>query len=229
MAKVKFSALISEMRNKLNGSVFSRNRGGSYLRTKVTPTNPQTAAQVAARSLLTSFSQSWRGLTESERDSWRAVVDQWSTTDVFGDVINPSGATLYIRLNINISLAGGVAITVPPTPTGANALTDLSITAAVTLDVFDVTFAPTPVPATHALYLETTPMISPGINNANSRFRNIDTLAAAVASPEDAFAAQVAKFGALVAGQKVFVRAKLMRLDTGEVSQRLVDSSIVGA
>ena len=229
MAKVKFSALISEMRNKLNGSVFSRNRGGSYLRTKVTPTNPQTAAQVAARSLLTSFSQSWRGLTEAERDSWRSVVDQWSTTDVFGDVINPSGATLYIRLNINISIAGGSPITSPPTPTGAAALTDISLTATFTGDVFDVTFAPTPVPTTHAMYIETTPMISPGINNANSRFRNIVVAAAAVASPIDAFGDQVAKFGGLVVGQKAFVRAKFIRTDTGEVSQKLVADTIVGA
>ena len=101
MAKVKFSALISEMRNKLNGSVFARNRGGAYLRTKVTPTNPMTIAQVQARSLLTSFSQAWRGLTEDQRQAWLSVVDQWSRTDVFGDVVNPSGSTLYIRLNIN--------------------------------------------------------------------------------------------------------------------------------
>ena len=49
MAKVLFSALISDMRNKLNGSVFAKNRGGSYLRTKVTPVNPQTVAQVHKR------------------------------------------------------------------------------------------------------------------------------------------------------------------------------------
>lgn len=229
MAKVKFSALIAEMRNKLNGSVFSRNRGGNYLRNKVTPVNPQSAAQVAARSLLTSFSQSWRGLTESQRDAWNSVVDQWATTDVFGDIINPSGIALYIRLNANISNAGGAAITSPPTPSGAAALTALSVTAAEAIAAVDVAFAPNPVPADHAMYLESTPNISPGINNANSRFRNIAVLAPAEASPYAALAEWSSKFGTPLEGQKIFVRAKFINQITGEVSQKLVASTIVAA
>jgi hypothetical protein len=229
MAKVLFSALVSDMRNKLNGSVFARNRGGAYLRTKVTPVNPQTAAQVAARSLLTSFAQSWRSLTEAQRTAWNAVVDQWSTTDVFGSAVNPSGSQLYVRLNINISLAGGTPLTTPPTPTGANAITLLEIDAAVTGPTFDVTFAPATVPADHAMFVESTSMQSPGINNANSKFRRIDTIAAAATSPADLSTEQIAKFGALVEGQKVFVRAKFINMLTGEVSQRLVNSAIVGA
>lgn len=229
MAKVKFSALISEMRNKLNGSVFARNRGGAYLRNKVTPTNPQTIAQVQARSLLTSYSQAWRSLTETQRNAWKSVVDQWSRTDVFGDVVNPSGSSLYIRLNINISLAGGSAINTPPTPVGADALTDLTIAADQSADEVNVTFAPGTVPAGHAMYIEATPMLSPGISNANSKFRYVDTLAAATSSPQDISVAYTAKFGALVAGQKLFIRAKFINSTTGEVSQKLVASTIVAA
>lgn len=229
MAKVKFSALISEMRNKLNGSVFARNRGGAYLRNKVTPTNPQTIAQVQARSLLTSYSQAWRSLTEAQRLAWKSVVDQWSTTDVFGDVINPSGSSLYIRLNINISLAGGSAISTPPTPQGADALTALSVAAAAGAGTVAVTFAPAAVPADHALYLEASPMLSPGISNANSKFRYFATEAAAATSPAAVGTEYEAKFGDLVAGQKMFVRAKFINALTGEVSQKLVASTIVAA
>ncbi len=227
MAKVKFSALISEMRNKLNGSVFARNRGGNYLRTKVTPTNPQTQSQVLARARLASFAQGWRSLTEAQRESWRSVVSQWATTDVFGDVVNPSGNALYVRLNINISLAGGTTITTPPSPVGAEALTELSVGADHTDQSMSVAFAPATVPADHAMIIESTPMLSPGISNANSQFRIISTLAPAASSPATVGVNQVAKFGAIVEGQKVFVRAKFIRRDTGEVSQALVASAIV--
>lgn len=229
MAKVKFSALVSEMRNKLNGSVFARNRGGAYLRTKVTPVNPQTIAQVAARSLLTAFAQSWRSLTQEQRDQWNSVVTQWARTDVFGDVVNPSGSTLYTRLNINIANGGGTAINVPPTPTGADALTLLTVTADASGDQLDIAFAPAAVPAGHTMYVEATSMLSPGISNANSKFRKIATVAAAGATPFDAHTAYVAKYGDLVAGQKVFVRAKFINIVTGEVSQSLVASAIVTA
>lgn len=229
MAKVKFSALISEMRNKLNGSVFARNRGGNYLRTKVTPTNPQTQAQVLARARLAQFSQAWRSLTEAQRDAWRSVVDQWSTTDVFGDVVNPSGSTLFTRLNINIAVAGGTAINTPPTPAGVDALLGVSVTAASTGQTMSVTVDPAEVPADHSLIIESTPMLSPGINNANSRFRVIQVEDAAATGPFDVAASQIGKFGALVEGQKVFVRVKFIRTDTGEVSQSLVASAIVAA
>lgn len=229
MAKVKFSALISEMRNKLNGSVFSRNRGGAYLRNKVTPLNPQTSAQVAARSLLTFFSQGWRSLTEDQRLAWSGAVASWSSTDIFGDTINPTGATLYIRLNCNISIAGGSPIVLPPAQLGAAALDSLSIAADASANTLAITFTATPVPADHAMVIESTANLSPGISNANSNFRTIDVAAAASASPYAAGAAQLLKFGAMVTGQKIFVRAKMIRLSTGETSQRQVTSTIVVA
>ena len=42
MAKILTTAIVADIRNKLNGSVFSKNRYGAYVRTKVTPVNPQT-------------------------------------------------------------------------------------------------------------------------------------------------------------------------------------------
>ena len=227
MAKVKFSALVSEMRNKLNGSVFARNRGGAYLRTKVTPNNPKTTAQVQARNLLAQFSQSWRSLTQAERDSFSAAVGQWTRTDIFGDVVNPTGATLYIRLNINISLAGGSAITTAPQPIGADALSSITIVADVSSNAVDVTFAPGTVPTLHTLYIELTPQVSAGVNNVNSQFRFIKTVPTTGTTPASLFTEYTAKFGGLVAGSKIAARAKFIRFDTGEVSQSLTAFTIV--
>lgn len=229
MAKVKFHVIVSEMRNKLNGSVFARNRGGAYVRTKVTPLNPQTSAQVGARSLLTNLAQAFRSLTQEQITAWNSATSQWAGTDVFGDDVQPTGLALYVRLNANISLAGGTGITTPPSPVGSAALETLSLTAAVTGDQFDVAYTPASVPADHTMYVESTQMLSPGINNANSRFRFIGTVAAAAASPADLYTAQTTKFGALVAGQKVFVRAKFINKLTGETSLALKASDIVGA
>lgn len=229
MAKIKFSMIVSEMRNKLNGSVFSRNRGGAYVRNKVTPTNPQTQAQVLARARLTQFSQAWRGLTQAQRDAWNSVTSQWARTDVFGDVVNPSGNALFNRLNINVALAGGSVLSLPPQAVGAAALTDLSIAPAAGTAALPVTFAPAAVPADHVMYVEATANLSAGISNASAQFRHVATLPAATATGEDLIAEYTAKFGSLVAGQKVFVRAKFIHEVTGEVSQRLVASAIVSA
>lgn len=217
-AKVKLSALVSEMRGKLNGSVFSRNRGGAYLRTKVTPSNPQTPSQLGARSLLASLSQQWRTLTVVERAAWNAVVENFPSVDVFGDQRIPSGQQLFIRLNTNITNVGAAVITTPPAPLGAEETGALTLSVIETADVFTVGYVNSPVPAGHAMLLEATAGKSAGIDNFTSFFRVISTVAAAETTPELASADYVTKFGGIVAGLKYGARMKSIRLLTGEVS-----------
>ena len=229
MAKIKMTAIVADMRNKLNGSVFSRNRGGAYIRTKVTPVNPQTAAQVGARSLLTSLAQGFRSLTQAQISAWNASTSSWTSTDVFGDAIVPTGLALYVRLNANIANAGGTAIVNPPLPTGAEALTAISLACDDSSSSFIVTFSPAAVPADHGMYVEATAPMSPGINNANSKFRFIALVAPAAVSPQTLSSAYTTKFGDFAVGQKVFVRAKFINKLTGEMSLSLRASTIVVA
>lgn len=229
MAKVKFGAMMVDMRGKLGGQVFSKNRGGAYVRTKVTPSNPQTADQVAQRARLSEFSQDYRGLTEAQRLAWAGAVSQFQTTNVFGDIVNPTGSTLYTRININIALAGGTAVLVPPTPLGVETPSDVTITADASPASMLLNWLPTPTPAGHQMIVEATPQLSAGISNANNKFRIIGSLPPATATDEDIIALYTAKFGAPIAGKKVFVRVKFIRIATGEVSQSLVASTIVVA
>ena len=67
MAKIKFGMMMTDASGKLGGQVFSKNRGGSYVRTKVTPTNPQSTAQMSIRGIFASISSRWSSLTEAQR------------------------------------------------------------------------------------------------------------------------------------------------------------------
>lgn len=227
MAKIKFGAMMVDARGKLGGHVFSKNRGGAYIRTKVTPSNPQTEDQVSQRALLASSSQAWKGLTEAQRTAWNGAVGQYATTNVFGDIVNPTGATLHTRLNINVALAGGAAILVPPLPVGITSPAGVSVEADVSGQGVAIDWTSGVVPVGVRRIVEATPQMSPGIYNANNKFRIITTLAAATATGVDVGTAYVAKFGALVAGQKLFVRIKDINITTGEVSQSLVAQTIV--
>lgn len=229
MAKIKFGMMMTDARGKLGGQVFSKNRGGAYVRTKVTPSNPQTADQVAQRALLASASQSWRGLTEPERESWNGAVSNFSSTNVFGDIINPTGAQLHTKININIALAGGVAVTTPPLPTGISSLAGLTATAEAGTPLLELAWTSGVVPANQVLVVEATPCVSVGRYNVNNRFRVIATLPPATATGADVSTEYLAKFGSMVAGQKLFIRAKFINKLTGEVSQSLVAETVVGA
>lgn len=228
MAKILFTAFLADMRGKVNGTVFSKNRGGSYARTKVTPTNPNTSFQSAVRSTLSGFSQAWRSLTDANRAAWNAVVATFPRTNVFGNAKILSGHQLYVGLNSQLAAAGQAAITSPPVPVGAEALTSFALASDISDAEVELTFAPT-VPTGHTMIVDACAPMSPGISNYNSRFRQIATVAAAQTSPQNVWADYVAKFGAPIAGQKIAVRLRLVRNTTGEVSQSLVADTIVVA
>src|SRR5690606_4703877 len=114
--KAKFGALVVAGSGQINGFVASRNRAGAYFRTKVTPVNPQTASQNAVRQRLTGNAQAWRGLSEAQRASWNAAVSGFARTDIFGDLKNPSGFNLFVRINNNLEAAGQSPLTAAPVP-----------------------------------------------------------------------------------------------------------------
>lgn len=213
--KAKFGSIVVDGRGKLGGHVYSKNRGGSYVRTKVTPVNPQSVAQMEVRAFFTQLSQGWRELTANQRAAWNGAVENFQRTDIFGDLKKPSGINLYVRLNQNILNAGGAVISDPPAP-GVTPDTVVFTTAPDSApQTFALAFAPTPVPADTAYVVEATANLSPGKSFLKNQYRIISVLAAAAATPANILAAYQAKFGNLVGAQKVGVRVTAVNLLTG--------------
>lgn len=229
MAKIKLTAIVSEMRGKLNGSVFSKNRGGAYVRTKVTPVNPQTLAQGNVRAALTNLSQSWKALTEAQRLAWNSAVSQFTSTDIFGDIKTPSGINLYNKLNLNLAAIGEAPISVPPLAVSVGYFDTLAITAAAGAGTIAVAYTTVGASVDQTVIVEATPCMSAGKNFVKSEFRQIGTFAGSAASPQSIGAMYVAKFGALVAGQKVFIRLKFVDKNTGVSGQYTSASAVIAA
>jgi hypothetical protein len=204
--KTKFGSIIVAGSGKIGGHVASKNKSGSYLRTKVTPTNPRTNAQSGVRALLASLAQQWRSLTQDQRDAWNAAVSSFAKTNIFGDLVNPSGFNLFQKLNNNLININRSVITDPPMPAEIGTCDALSLTVAVAVPALSLVMA-NAVPANTAVKVFATAPQSAGISNANSAFRQISVLAAAAATPVNLLAAYVAKFGSTGAvGQKIFVK-----------------------
>lgn len=218
MAKVKYSALVSDMRNKLNGSVLSKNRAGNYIRNKVTPVNPQTASQQANRQQLGSLSSSWNGLTESQRASWRSAVSSFPYTDIFGDRKELDGKSLMIKLNLNLLNAGQAQITSAP---ASVAIPELAITsgAATVADGVSLVITPATIPTGYSLLVYATPPVNGGVYFVKNRYRLLGT-ATATAGAVDLETLYNDKFGALSAGdtgKAVSVRCALVSNTTGQL------------
>lgn len=219
MAKIKYSALVSDMRNKLNGSVASKNRYGNYLRNKVTPVNPQTSYQQAARQLLGALSSQYRGLTDAQRLSWINGAPNFPFTDIFGDVRYLSGQTLYVKLNTNLVNAGQAAISTAPLPVGVPELAITDVTAEITtgsLSDLTIGVSETTVPAGFALAVYATPPTPAAIQFVKNRYRFIG-IASVTTGEADILTAYTARFGSAAAqGEQIHVRVALISTTTGQ-------------
>lgn len=215
MAKIKFGMMMTDARGKLGGQVFSKNRSGAYVRTKVTPVNGQTTAQTGVRSIFGAISQQWSGLTQPQRDAFDGAVEDWARTDIFGDLKNPTGKNLYQRLNNQLIVAGLSPITAPPLklemPDAVVSVVNIDLTAdTITLTGADANAS------TRVVVFATAPL-SQGTKFVKNRLRQIDSFAGNAAVPGDLYTAYVAKFGAPLAAQNIVFGIKYV-LATGQAS-----------
>ena len=212
---------------KLNGLVDAKNKGGQYFRNFSVPLNPDTTAQALVRNRLTGFSQNWQSLTDGDRLSWENFALLHPRTNALGAIRHLSGFQVYVSANNNIANGGGVAIDVAPASAAVPALSALSVVADGSgPNVLDVTFAPTPVPPDTAMVIQATLPLSPGISNANNKFRQIAVEAAGAAADLDLLLEYESKFGTLISGQQIQIRAYNINLLTGVVSLALKATTI---
>lgn len=214
--KIKWGALVVDGRGKLGGHVASQNKGGSYLRTKVTPSNPQTIAQSTVRSIFGAISQAWSGLTGLQIIAWNAAADEWSRTNIFGDIKIPSGKALFQQLNQNLLLIGEALLTSPPAKADMvqGVVTDATFgIGAGTLTVSGIGTAANANVSTYA-----SGPVSEGTTFVKNKMRLIGF--SGIGNPYaavDGYDDYVARFGEPVVGQKIYVGFKYI-LDNGQAS-----------
>jgi hypothetical protein len=229
MSRILYSALVSDMRGKLNGSVHTRNKGGASMRTKVTPLNPSTPAQSLQRSIQSDISKAWSNiLTDSQRKGWSDFGVVKGSIGVFGDRRSLAGIAVYIQLNRMILAAGGTRIDDAPVSQDVPSILSMSLAASSGAGTLVLTFAPTPFTAPQGLYLFATPALSAGIGNLKKYQRFIGYFSAA-ASPLDITAAWSTVFGAFPssAGQRIGVLGQVLDTGTGASSASNSTSTIV--
>lgn len=229
MARVLFSGVAGvDMRGKLNGSVFSKNKGGAYVRTKVTPVNPQTTSQQNARNRLATNSQGWRDLTEAQRQGWIDAAPNFPYTDIYGNSKQLSGFQLYVKLNTNLALIGEAAISDAPAPVAIPQLELTDVTADDSTNTVIIT-GTTPVPADFAMVVMATPNVTPGKSFVKNLFRFISAEPAAATSPYDVSAEYTPVFGDPVVGNKIFVKCFYVSTITGQAGIPVQAQTIVVA
>ena len=211
MALIKFSALVSGMSGKLNGSKIYKGRSGGTVTNKVKPTNRNTAAQIGVRSYLRYFSGLWKTIGASSIAAWNSYGLGISRKNRVGDVHHESGFNAFIQENARAKYLNSSAadVTLPPAQTAptlnGNIANPVAVGGSTQTFVLDIPLVSTG----DKLVISATPCESAGKTFVKGKFRPIlRESAGAAQTAASIVAAYTAEFGALVTGKNVWLRCE---------------------
>lgn len=184
------------------GMTASRNRFGQYVRTRASPVQPRTTAQLNQRARMTTNAAAWRTLTDAQRAGWLSLGLSLTRTDSLGSSYTMNGFMAYCSVNNNKLDAGDSAVADAPAIVTPADLTTATVT--LTAVAFSVAYTATPLPAATRLFIWVSPQRSAG-RFFNGDYRLLSVTAAAAASPSNILAAYTAKFGVPVVGKRIFI------------------------
>lgn len=229
MAKVVYGPIVSDARNKIGGSVFTKVRAGSMVRRKVSPVQPRTSSQMNVRAGFTSLSKLWSDATmDANRAAWITLAQANPTKDVFGATVTLTGHQLFVKLNRNLQALGSPTILLIA-PANLSCPYPGQLTLAhdgppVTSLTVDQSVDPT---GAEGFIISATPGIGAGRTSAGARFRQISADAGPSAGPKNILAPYTAKFGTPITGSRIFFREKYVKLATGAASLPSEDSIVI--
>lgn len=91
----------AQLSGSIGGITASHNKGGSYFRTRVIPTNPNTPAQSVVKQIMGSLASRWGGiLTQAQRDTWDEYAANVPLLNRIGESVTVTGLNMYQRTNI---------------------------------------------------------------------------------------------------------------------------------
>lgn len=230
MAKVMFGALATDVRGKIAGVVYSKNAAGAYIRQKVSPTQAPTTRRGVVRERVTNLTKYWSAtLTPAQVLAWNAFAKNNPVSDIFGRAQTLSGIQTFVRLNAEILNVSGTQIDDPPASLTIVGITTLTVTAtAGAPDVFSVAFGPSPLDADCVLNVFATQPLPPGKTFTKPYLRWIGHSADAATTPWNGASAYLAKFGAMVAGNRIGVQANVVNQVTGARTTGLYSLVTIG-
>jgi hypothetical protein len=215
---VKFlSTLVSAASGSAGGLVASRNRYGQYFRRRADPVNPNTDLQVAVRTWLRQAVNAWNAiLTDDERAAWNLYAANTPVIGKLGQMQTLSGQTMFVRTMISGFQIGGDVAAYATAPGIFNLGTFTApVTTATVASGLSVAFTNTDYWAEDA---GSALMIFQGRPQNGSRaffkgpWRYTGKIVGAAVAPTSPEVFGSPPF-ALVAGQRVWVRARVLLID----------------
>lgn len=187
------------------GTTHSHNRAGQYTRNRRSPVQPVgTGRRAFIRSKFGAASTSWSTLTSAEQAAWTTYADGHPITDSLGQSIKLTGHQMYVAVNTQLQNCAQAQSSVPPVDATVFAPVLTVFTAVASTGVVTITMSVSGGAADFILVAFARPQGSG--RSQVSAYWQADVLPGNSVGNATEGTKVVAQFGALVAGQRLFLK-----------------------
>jgi hypothetical protein len=219
MSKPQTSSAITQERNErqdmkfldvpqsgsIAGSTHSHNRAGQYKRNRRSPVQPVgTGRRAFIRAAFGAASTAWSGLTSSQQAAWATYADGHPIVDSLGQSIKLTGHQMYVAINTQLHNVAAAASSVPPISSAVVSPVVTVFTAVGSTGVVTLTMTASGTAADWILVAFARPQGSG--RSQVSAYWQADVLPGNSVGNATEGTKVVAQFGALVAGQRLFIK-----------------------
>ncbi len=106
--------MVGQLSGKAGNTVASRNRAGSYIRTRVIPKLVRNSTTTFVRTIFTDLSQAFRTLTQEQIKGWNNLGSQIVRKTSLGESFHLTGLQAYKSLNQTNQFLGNPVLADPP-------------------------------------------------------------------------------------------------------------------
>lgn len=227
MAIIIPGAMVSQASGRIGGTIFSRNRGGAYVRNGSIPTTVTTPFAQLIKSVTAAQSQAWAGLDAEVQEQWREWATQNPVINRLGQSRTLSGHQAFVQINGRLVYAGFPALVSPPIGEAPAPFVPGLVTFVDAPLSLTVAFKPTPAPAGIAVQCYAYLANSPGVSYVRNRLALVTTSAAAAVTPLDIAEDVEDRFGTPQAGQTLHLGLRALDTTTGLVSSVFYGSTLL--
>lgn len=226
MAIFNPGAAIGQISGRVGGYVFSRNRGGSYIRNGSIPSTVTTEKALAYKGYLAAASQLWATEDPDNRQSWTTFAQSKTVVNRLGKSISLTPHNWYVALNARLLAAGKSTLELPPVEAAPGTPVVTSFTVDAGTGNTELVFTPSPLPAGIALWVRAAKVNSPAIVNVQNLLTTVTITAAAATSPLDLETLLADTFGPIQDGATYVLELRSFSTLTGLVSGRVFARTI---
>lgn len=115
MALIQMGAIVTKIRGKISGTVFSGVSEGNVMRNKTIPKRLSTIRRSAQNSRWQTYTQQWLNLSPTDVSNWKAYSTNFTFFNKLGDPVSARSNIVFAITNAYAAEMGPTFFTSPPT------------------------------------------------------------------------------------------------------------------